>query len=260
MRLAVSDRICHARSGVIISGMDEPLEVTVGMLLREQDLRLSVAESCTGGLIGDLITDIPGSSDYFLGGVIAYANQTKVRLLGVKPSTLQEFGAVSRETVMEMAEGARRALDADIGLAVSGIAGPGGGTPEKPVGLIWIGLSAPGFATARRFQLQGDRLEVKAGAAREALQLLAGYLRREVEVEMNEIEVKARFDEQGEAIPLSFRWEDADYRVESVGRRWRDEAGQHVLVMVPGGGVFELLFDPDGVWLLSKKPSGRRFV
>ena len=241
--------------------MDEPLEVIVGKLLQTRDLRLAVAESCTGGLIGNLLTNVPGSSDYYMGSVTAYANLAKTRLLGVKPETLQEHGAVSRETVLEMAAGARRALDADIGLSVSGIAGPGGGTPEKPVGLIWIGLSAPGYETARCIQLEGDRLEVKAGAAAAALQILADYLSPEVEVAMEKIDVKARFDEQGEATPLSFRWEGTDLLVDSVGRRWRDGTGQHVLVMVPGGRVFELQFrSSDGTWYLVKKLSGRTFA
>ena len=152
------------------------LEIYLGDLLLEQGLRLAVAESCTGGLIGHLITNVPGSSQYFLGGVMAYANETKMKLLGVRQGTLMEQGAVSRETVLEMAAGVRRALGADIGAAISGIAGPGGGTPEKPVGLTWIGLSAPGVEAAWSYIWHGDRLAVKEQSARQVLRLLVDYL------------------------------------------------------------------------------------
>lgn len=158
-----------------------PLEERIGPLLRRRGWRLAVAESCTGGLIGHRITNIPGSSTYYMGSITAYAYEAKVRLLGVRWETLEQFGAVSRETVLEMAAGVRRALAADIGLAVSGIAGPGGGTPEKPVGLTWIGLSAPDLEAAWSYIWQGDRLENKAASAEQALQLLLDYLEREVE-------------------------------------------------------------------------------
>jgi PncC family amidohydrolase len=140
-------------------------------------LRLAVAESCTGGLIGHRLTNIPGSSTYYLGSITAYAYEAKVRLLGVRWETLERYGAVSRETVIEMAAGVRRALAADIGLSVSGIAGPGGGTPEKPVGLVWIGLSASDFEDAWKFIWTGDRIQNKEYSAEVALQKLLDYLR-----------------------------------------------------------------------------------
>lgn len=149
----------------------------VGELLRQRGWRLAVAESCTGGLIGNLITNIAGSSTYYVGSVTAYAYEAKVRLLGVKWETLEKFGAVSEETVLEMARGVRLALAADIGISVSGIAGPGGGTPEKPVGLTWIGLSDPTTEKAWRNIWQGDRIAIKTQAAQAALQLLADHLR-----------------------------------------------------------------------------------
>lgn len=155
---------------------EKPLEAIIGDLLRRQGLRLAVAESCTGGLIGHRITNIPGSSTYYMGSVTAYAYEAKVRLLGVRWETLEKYGAVSKETVLEMACGVRRALAADIGLAISGIAGPGGGTAEKPVGLTWIGLSARGVDEAWRHIWQGNRLQVKEQSAQEALRLLAEYL------------------------------------------------------------------------------------
>jgi PncC family amidohydrolase len=139
-------------------------------------LRLAVAESCTGGLLSHRLTNVPGSSTYFVGGIVAYAYEAKVRLLGVRWETLEKYGAVSRETVLEMARGVRRALAADIGIAISGIAGPGGGTPEKPVGLTWIGFSAEGVEMAQKYIWPGDRLKVKEQSTQTALQILMEYL------------------------------------------------------------------------------------
>lgn len=155
---------------------DNPVEVRIGELLRQHGLRLAVAESCTGGLVGHRITNVPGSSTYFIGGVTSYAYEAKVRLLGVRWATLEAQGAVSRETVLEMARGVRQAMAADIGVAVSGIAGPGGGTPEKPVGTTWIGLSARGHEDAWLYRFQGDRLQIKEQAAEQALLRLSEYL------------------------------------------------------------------------------------
>jgi PncC family amidohydrolase len=153
-----------------------PLETQVGELLRCHGLRLAIAESCTGGLIGHLLTNVPGSSTYYMGSVTAYAYEAKVRLLGVHWSTLEKFGAVSKESVLEMAAGVRRALAADIGIAVSGIAGPGGGTPEKPVGLVWIGLSTPDIDEAWSYIWHGDRISNKEQTAQQALRLLVDFL------------------------------------------------------------------------------------
>jgi PncC family amidohydrolase len=160
--------------------LEEPLEILVGKLLREKGLTLATAESCTGGLIGDRITDIPGSSDYYLGGVVAYAYEAKERLLGVRHETLTRCGAVSKETVLEMARGVRQALGAAISLSVSGIAGPGGGMPGKPVGLVWLGLAAPDGEWAWRCQFDGDRRQNKAASAEKGLQILVDYLRGNV--------------------------------------------------------------------------------
>ena len=156
--------------------MSETIESRVGTLLRQRGLKLAVAESCTGGLIGHRITNVPGSSDYFIGGVIAYAYEAKVKLLGVSWVTLKTHGAVSRETVLEMAKGARRNFGVDIAVSVSGIAGPGGGLPHKPVGTVWVGLSAPDGEWAHVFSFQGDRQQNKAAAAEAALQTLVEYL------------------------------------------------------------------------------------
>ena len=153
-----------------------PLEIQVGELLRQHGLRLAVAESCTGGLIGHRLTNVAGSSTYYMGSVTAYAYEAKVRLLNVRWETLEKHGAVSGETVIEMARGVRHALAADVGLSVSGIAGPGGGTPEKPVGTVWIGLSSPEDEFAELFVWEGDRIQNKEHSAEAALQLLADYL------------------------------------------------------------------------------------
>ena len=156
--------------------MTESLDLQVGSLLKERGLKLALAESCTGGLVGDRITNISGSSEYFLGGVVAYAYEAKVALLGVSWDTLNSKGAVSRETVLEMARGAQRALDSDIAVSISGIAGPGGGTLDKPVGTTWIGLVAADGEWAKLFQFSGTREQNKASAADAALQLLLDYL------------------------------------------------------------------------------------
>jgi nicotinamide-nucleotide amidase len=155
---------------------DEKLEVILGEMLNRRGLRLAVAESCTGGLVGHRITNVPGSSDYFLGGVIAYANEVKERVLGVRKETLEKFGAVSAETAIEMSQGVCRLLRADIGVAITGIAGPGGGSLDKPVGLTWIGLSAVSFGKAWRYTWSGNRSSVKEKSANQVLRLVVAYL------------------------------------------------------------------------------------
>lgn len=152
------------------------LEEKVGQLLVEQGLTLALAESCTGGLIGHRITNVPGSSEYFMGGVVAYAYDAKERVLGVRHDTLYDHGAVSRETALEMARGVRRVLLTDVALAVTGIAGPGGGLPEKPVGLVYIALSARDFERCERRVWPYDRAGNKAASAEAALTLLLEYL------------------------------------------------------------------------------------
>lgn len=159
-----------------------PLEEQIGPLLLQKGLKLTLAESCTGGLVGHRVTNVPGSSDYYLGSVTAYAYEVKESLLGVKHETLQQYGAVSRQTVLEMAAGVRKALcggfplEKVIGVSISGIAGPGGGLPDKPVGTVWIGMSAPGGEWAWRCCWKGDRLQNKEYSAQAALQLIMYYL------------------------------------------------------------------------------------
>ena len=157
--------------------MDDPLEVLIGKSLSKSGLWLAVAESFTGGLLGHLITNVPGSSAYFRGGVISYAYEVKRDILGVSPETLEAKGAVSEGTVLEMAKGVRIRLKADIGLSMSGIAGPSGGTSEKTVGTTWIGMSAFDNDAAQMYLFQGDRKEIKIQAAQAAMQMLLDYLR-----------------------------------------------------------------------------------
>ena len=158
--------------------MEQPLEILLGQLLRARGLKLATAESCTGGLIADKITDVPGSSDYFLGGFVSYAYEAKVASLGVSWDTLKAHGAVSRETVLEMARGARRALGADLAISVSGIAGPGGGLPEKPVGATWIGLVTPDGERAEVFYWKGNRRENKEQSAQAAMRMVIEFLQK----------------------------------------------------------------------------------
>jgi PncC family amidohydrolase len=152
------------------------LAETAGRLLRERGLTLATAESATGGLIAALITEIPGSSDYFRGGVVAYANEVKERVLGVSPAVLAEFGAVSPEVGRQMAEGVRRLVQVDIGLADTGIAGPTGATATKPVGLFYLGLATPEGTQVQELRLEGDRHQNRQAAALAALAWLVAYL------------------------------------------------------------------------------------
>lgn len=154
----------------------DQLETRVGKLLFEKKLSLSLAESSTGGLIGHLITNVPGSSDYFMGSIVTYAYEAKVNLLGVKWETLQKFGAVSSETVLEMAQGARKAFKTDLALSVCCIAGPGGATTDKPIGTTWIALSASDGEWSWRFQLEGNRKSIKQQVAQKTLEQLLNYL------------------------------------------------------------------------------------
>ena len=152
------------------------MEVEIGRLLMQRGLKLGLAESCTGGLVGHLITNVPGSSEYFMGGVISYAYEAKVSILGVSWDTLKNYGAVSHETILEMARGAKKLFDVDIAVSISGIAGPGGGSEGKPIGTTWVGLAANDGEWTREFHFDGDREENKASSADAALQMLLDYL------------------------------------------------------------------------------------
>jgi PncC family amidohydrolase len=147
-------------------------------LCQRTGLRVAVAESCTGGLLGHAITMVPGASTYFVGGVIAYADEVKEALLGVPASLVEAHGAVSAQVARAMAEGARSRLGADVAVAVTGIAGPGGGTAAKPVGLTYVAVAGPGGAEVRRHQWTGDRDANKRASVLAALELLLEVARR----------------------------------------------------------------------------------
>jgi nicotinamide-nucleotide amidase len=168
LRLKIADHI-YGRD-------DESLEEIVGELLRRDKLKLALAESCTGGLIGHRLTNVPGSSDYFMEGAVTYSNQAKASRLGVSDDLLRQYGAVSRETALAMADGIRNAAGVDIGLAVTGIAGPTGEQEGKPVGLAFIAVSGKNSSHCERFQFHQDRVRNKERAAQAALNLLRLWL------------------------------------------------------------------------------------
>jgi PncC family amidohydrolase len=148
----------------------------IASLLKKKGLWIATAESCTGGLIAHKLTNVPGSSEYFKGGVVSYSNEVKMKLLGVREETLREYGAVSEQTAREMANGVRKLLDVDIAIATTGIAGPGGATPTKPVGLVYASLSSPEKTIVKKFVFKGEREENKESFANAALNILLEYL------------------------------------------------------------------------------------
>ncbi len=149
----------------------------LGECLRAYDNTLATAESCTGGLLASTLTDTPGSSEWFKGSVVAYANDVKTGLLGVPAKLLEEHGAVSEPVVRAMAEGVCKATGAEVSVAISGIAGPGGGTPEKPVGTVWMAWVWPSGARVRRYDFSGDRANIKAQAVMAAVNGLLSVTR-----------------------------------------------------------------------------------
>ena len=172
-----AEKELYPLAGKYIFGFDnDTIESVIGQLLRQKGMTLSTAESCTGGNIAQLITSIAGSSDYFKGSVVAYSNEIKEKMLGVPHQTLVDHGAVSEQTVVAMAEGIRERFDTDYSIAVSGIAGPGGGTDEKPVGTTWIAVATPSGTTARKFLLGDHRGRNIRKASVAALNMLRGKL------------------------------------------------------------------------------------
>jgi PncC family amidohydrolase len=157
------------------------LEETLCEYLHSRGLTLATAESCTGGLVSDRITNISGSSEYFPGGIVAYSYEAKASLLGVSWETLNAHGAVSEETVLEMARGARKLFNANIGISISGIAGPSGGLPDKPVGTTWFGLATDTGEWTRHFIWGGDRLQNKHHSSDAALQFVLDFLEGKLE-------------------------------------------------------------------------------
>src|SRR6478736_365052 len=161
----LSDQVLPLISEYTYGFGEDPLEAAIGKLLTQKKLTISVAESCTGGYLSHLITSVPGSSAYFLGGMVPYDYQIKMRQLGVKPEVLEQYGAVSEPTIIEMANIVRAKFNTDIGVATSGIAGPGGATPEKPVGTVWIAYSDKHHTVTKKLQLSTERLlNIKAAS------------------------------------------------------------------------------------------------
>lgn len=246
------------------------LAQAIGDLLQENRLTLAVAESCTGGLLGTLITNTPGSSAYFEGGVIAYSDGVKQQVLGVPKDTLEQHGAVSSETAIAMAKGARTLLRTDLALATTGIAGPSGGTPEKPVGLVFIALASASGTTCKKHCWPGDRWRNREWSAKAALALVHEHLaalrtpqathaqpKRDALPPSNcqdtcapamQVEVEARFEQPDGPVPLAFKWQGQRLPVSSIGRTWRTGEDRsivhHYLVSTPVQGIFELAFEP----------------
>lgn len=159
---------------------DQPLEVVVGNLLFNSNMSLSLAESCTGGNIAHMVTSVPGSSNYFIGGVVAYSNEVKANLLGVKEEFLVRYGAVSEQVVREMAEGCRTLFNSTYAVATSGIAGPSGGSDEKPVGTTWIAVAGPSGTSSVRFTFGNSREQNIVRASARALNLLREHILKKV--------------------------------------------------------------------------------
>jgi len=168
----LSERVHGALGSAVFSTSDETLESVVGRQLLARGQRISVAESLTGGLIADRLTDVPGASSYFDESVVTYSNGAKTERLGVAAELFERVGAVSEEVALAMARGVRRRAGSDVGLAVTGVAGPGGGSAEKPVGLVYIGLVADGTERVERFQFPGDRARVKRFTSQAALNMV----------------------------------------------------------------------------------------
>jgi nicotinamide-nucleotide amidase len=231
--------------------MQDSPEQHVGRVLTREGKTLATAESCTGGLLGDRITSVPGSSVYYLGGVIAYANDVKEYVLGVLKETMIKHGAVSEETALEMARGARKVLKTDYGISVTGIAGPSGGTLEKPVGLTWVAVSGAEGEHAAKYIYPGDREANKHAAVDSVLELLLQV----IELEKSDlIKVDTKRDKHGRLIPTSFTWHENHYTIVDWGRRWRDDDREHMLVRAKRGETFELAFDElEVVWKLIRK-------
>lgn len=167
-----TEQIEHIMGKSIFGYDDDTLGGVVGKLLSRRGISVAVAESCTGGLLGKMITDISGSSRYFWGGVITYSNQAKQEMLGVRSETLNKYGAVSRETALEMARGVKSIADTDIGISITGIAGPDGGSREKPVGLVYIAVVGDNLEQVREMHFVGSRDGIRTLSAKSALDLL----------------------------------------------------------------------------------------
>ena len=165
-------KLARGLKSAIYALQDMPSETVIGSLMRRGRVSLSVAESCTAGLLAKRLTDAAGSSRYFIGGIIAYANRVKHDFLSVTSRVLERHGAVSRQVALQMARDVRLRFKSHLGVSITGIAGPGGGTRQKPVGLVWIALASKNMSCARRFRLAGTRERIRFMATQRALEML----------------------------------------------------------------------------------------
>ncbi len=243
----------------IISLMElRPIEVLLADQLNALRWQLALAESCTGGLVCHRLTNMPGSSDYFVGGVVAYSNEVKHRILSVPHETLTQYGAVSEQTVIEMARGAQSLFGVQTAISISGIAGPSGGSPQKPLGTVWIGVALPNQIQAFSYRFHGNRLQIKHQSAEMALWLLADLLGEHNPKSDFRRQIRARqpiaVAFSGEAVETlrlrAIYWREKWIAIESIGRRWQDAYGSHFLAMSYEGKVYELSRNADGCWFI----------
>ncbi len=164
-------------SDMAICALEEPLEFTVMKEIISRNMTVATAESCTGGMVSARLINYPGASDAFVNGMVTYTNESKHRLLGVSNDTLDKYGAVSPQTAEEMCIGVAKVSGTDIGLSTTGIAGPGGGSAEKPVGLVYIGAAVKGTATVKKLLLKGSRQEIRTASAKAVIELLGQVLK-----------------------------------------------------------------------------------
>lgn len=235
-----------------------PIEFVLAEQLTALGWTLALAESCTGGLISHRVTNVAGVSEVYLGGVVAYSNAAKRHLLGVTQDTLDRFGAVSDQTVKEMAQGVKQRFNTQAAIAVSGIAGPGGGSSQKPVGTVWIGLAILDQAHTHPYRFFGTREQIKQQSAEAALWLLAEQL-----AQHNNNPALQRHLRASQPIAVEFSgtdiaslriraiyWQEQWIAIESIGRRWQDASGSHFLTLSYQGKVYEVIVKADGCWYL----------
>lgn len=246
------------------------ISARAGRKLSDGALTIATAESCTGGLLASVLTDVSGSSAYLLGGVVSYSNQAKMALLGVQEATLQSLGAVSAETAAEMAQGARALFASDLALSTTGIAGPTGGTPDKPVGTVYLHLSAPGVEWGEHHVWPYDRAGNKLASVAASLELALRYLESSPESLPNPnlptpldrpVIVEAEW-KSGKWRPRAVWLENKRWEIVGWGRQTqRRDGGTVVMVEASGGARFELLVDIEaGQWRLLQAWWPRRSV
>ena len=233
---------------------DTSLETNIVKILTERGQTIGTAESCTGGLVAHRLTNIPGSSACVLGGIVAYANEIKESVTGVRRETLVKYGAVSAETAAELAQGARRLLKVDVAVSVTGIAGPGGASADKPVGLTYIGVAAEGYEVVNKHVWTGNRLSNKDLSADAALRMVLDYLEGGTRALMNiQDEIVSAVDAEilpdGRVTPRGFTWQGQRHRIADIGRQWLEGERRHVLVNTESGDTIELAVSmPAMVW------------